>query len=321
VIWGFLTVLYAVSNPVFNVPDEPNHFLRCYEISEGHLLSDYSRELNAGGRELPFDITELHENTLQPQSWYEYEEKRGKELNDDEDRHFVKFSNTALYSPLSYLPQVTGISAARLFSKNIYVMAVFGRLANWLCITILIYGTLKLLPYGKEFFMLLALMPMSLFEAFSLAPDGMVFALSSFLIAFVLDIRMNRKMLTFRHYAALYLMAVIMCSMKIVYLPFCLYYFLIPGRSFRHGNRSKLIHSAICVLLVGGISLGWMRLCSRFLTTPGTDSAAQLKWIIARPFTYLMLILRFLLNEGGEMVMEAAGRVLGMRDIPIPSTF
>jgi hypothetical protein len=34
-----------------------------------------------------------------------------------------------------------------------------------------------------------------------------------------------------------------------------------------------------------------------------------------------MLILRFLLNEGGEMVMEAAGRVLGMRDIPIPSTF
>jgi hypothetical protein len=43
--------LYLLITPPFQVPDEPNHFFRCYQISEGHLLPE-RLESQVGG-EIP----------------------------------------------------------------------------------------------------------------------------------------------------------------------------------------------------------------------------------------------------------------------------
>ena len=318
-IWIAMTVLHAASNPVFDIPDESNHFMRIYEITDGHILSEYSEELNAGGRELPFERSADFQNQLYVPDWYHYDEVKDQETL--EERLFIKFSNTALYSPLSYLPQIAGVGLARLFTKRIYTLVFWGRLANWLAISLLVWFTLKLLPWGKEFYMMVLLAPMNLFEVFSLAPDGLVVALSAFIMAFVLQIRETRRKLTARDYVILYAAAVVMCSVKIVYLPFCMYYFLIPADSFRHGWKGKLIHAGICVALVGVISLGWMRMCSQFLVIPGTNPGMQTAWILSHPFTYLLILLRYLLEQGGALMMECIGSVLGWRNIVVPDTF
>ena len=319
IIWCTLTALYAISNPILNVPDEGGHFMRIYEISEGHFISDTSEFSNSGGRELPFIQPEDGHDMFDINSFYDQTYIKGAEISNQ--RTYYIFTNTALYSPLTYIPQVTGVTIARLFTKNLYFLILIGRITNWICITILLYFTLKLLPYGKEFFMLAALLPMNLFESFSLSPDGTVVALTSFLIAFVLNIRLHKTCLNIGHYAILYILAVVMCSIKIVYVPFLLYYFLIPADSFRHGMKGKIFHSCICILVVGIISLGWMRICSRFLLMPGTDSKLQVAWIISHPFSYVLMILRYLFDDFGGKMMECIGNILGKRNILIPLTF
>lgn len=112
-----------------------------------------------------------------------------------------------------------------------------------------------------------------------------------------------------------------MCSIKIVYVPFLLYYFLIPAESFRGGLKGKILHSCICAVIVGIISLGWMGICSRFLLMPGTNSELQMSWVIAHPLAYGSMILRYLFEDGGAKVMECIGYILGKRNILIPLTF
>ena len=107
---------------------------------------------------------------------------------------FRSFFNTALYAPVSYLPQAAGIAAARLVTDRLALIAYSGRFFNWLLITVLLWGSVRILPRGKRFTILFLLMPMNLQEAFSLAPDGMTTALAVFMAALVMALREKWRM-------------------------------------------------------------------------------------------------------------------------------
>ena len=177
-LWIPLSILYASVRPPLSAPDEMNHFFRSYEISLGHLSSEFNEEIMYGGRNLPFAPADLRLLF----TWHSYMENRNQE--ELEEENFVYYSSTALYAPATYLPQAAGILAARSVTSRTVDLINAGCLAGWLCITGLLYLTLQILPYGKSVLALILLMPMNLQESVSLAPDGLVTALSAFLIAF-----------------------------------------------------------------------------------------------------------------------------------------
>lgn len=304
-IWIALGMMYLTSSTIFNAPDEENHFLRAEEISLGHISSELNNTGTAGGRELPFyniNFDDFEKN------WETYE--NNKDLTYTKKLQFKVFSNTALYSPISYLPSATAISIVRLFTPKIATAVYAGRIANFLMVTILMYLTLCMLPRGKLFAGLVFLMPMSVSEAVTLAPDAMVLAVSSFMIANVLKIKYRQKRpMSNGQKIFLYILAVIISLYKIVYLPFCLLYFLIPAEKWG-GSSKKIFHAGLMILIVGISSLIWMHQCSQFLVIPGTDSATQLLEIIKHPLNYIIIIFRTLFNLGDWWITTMIGGLL-----------
>lgn len=307
-IWVALGMMYLTSSTIFNAPDEEHHFLRAEEISFGHISSELNSTGNEGGRNLPFYNINFDRSNDFEDNWEKFE--KSKDLTYTKKLQFKEFSNTALYSPISYLPSATAISIVRLFSPKIVTAVYAGRIANFLMVTILMYLTLCMLPRGKLFAGLVFLMPMSISEAVTLAPDAMVLAVSSFMIANVLKIKYRQKRpMSNKQKVFLYFLAIIISLYKIVYLPFCLLYFLISAEKWG-GSSKKIFHAGLMIFIVGIISFIWMHQCSQFLLTPGTNSKMQLLGIIRHPLNYIIVMCRTLFNLGDWWIVSMIGSLL-----------
>ncbi len=150
-----LCPLYLFCVPVFQVPDEVNHYVRAYGIVHGYLLSPE-------GGNIP-----VPEN-LVPYEWYTYTPfimlKHFNMQIDPAASIMHNNVNMALYSPVSYVFQVLGIGAADFVSDNTYLLVMAGSIANMAGCTLLLYYAVKYIPYGKEVLAFISLLPMALQE-------------------------------------------------------------------------------------------------------------------------------------------------------------
>jgi len=310
IFWCALSLLYVCSNTMYNAPDETHHFYRALEISMGHMVSDMNENQTKGGRELP-----LVNVNFSPGKWQSLVGTRDARFS--EDTEFKGFSNTALYSPVSYIPQAAGIFAARVITDRLIFVTYAGRLANWLCVTIILYFVMKLLPFGKEFLAVVLLMPMNLHEAFSLAPDSMVIAVSVFMIAFVMYLRyVQISELSKVQILLLYVLALLISLYKIVYLPFCLIYLLIPSERFGDGKK-MMLHAAIIAGMVIVLNVVWLQICNKFLTHAGANGTLQVVNILHHPFQYLITIFRTYATYTSMYLQQMVGAELGQLDVKV----
>lgn len=309
VIWTLLSMVYMFSGTVFKAPDETGHFYRSYEISVGGVVSEVQEGTGQGGRELPLDV----DLTLLENSWQSFSENKGMTLTENEP--FLVFTNLSLYCPVSYLPQSAGIFVARHLTDNIAVIAYAGRVTNWLVITLVLFFAIKVIPMKKELLMLFSLLPMNIYESTSLSPDGLVVAVAFLMFAYVLHLRFVQKdKLKFGQYVLLYVMALAISLLKIVYLPICMIYFLIPAERFGSTNK-KLIHAAVMALLAVGSNLVWLSICKKFLTIPGTDANEQLRYILHDPINYVVVMVRTAVHSAERWALMMIGGYLGALNI------
>lgn len=318
VLWCTLSLLYACSLTLFNTPDEYPHFYRTYDVSLGHLSAIYNEEQNAGGNELPFENVDL---TVLEGNWQSYEMNKSK-IQLSETMKFQDFSNTAVYAPISYFPQAVGIFFARHMTKNVAIIAYVGRFTNWLCITCILLLAFKMLPFGKQMLALICLIPMNIHQAISLSPDGMVLAISTLLVAVVLHLLyVQRDKLSKKQILALYMMGIAISLYKIVYLPFCLAYLLIPKERFNREMKGKIFHAACIIVIVGSLSVLWLGISGQFLVIPGTNPDAQTQFILSHPLHYILVIWRTYMGNSVDLLYMMMGRYLGWLTIKTNEIF
>ncbi len=309
ILWTLLSLVFMFSGTIFRSPDETGHFYRSFEISRGYAVSEVQERTSQGGRELPLDV----DITLLQHNWRSFDEN--KELSLTENEPFIVFTNLSLYCPVSYMPQAAGIFIARQFTKNIAAIAYAGRLANWLTITLMLFFAVKIMPVKKELILLVSLLPMNVFLAFSLSPDGLVVALSLLMFSYVLHLRfVQTEPLKVRQYILLYVMAIVVCLLKIVYLPICLVYFLIPAERFG-SMRNKVIHAVIMAAAAVACNLVWLMICKKFLTIPGTDAGEQLRYMLTNPLNYVVVMVRTAVHYAVRWALMMIGGYLGRLDI------
>lgn len=312
VMWVSLSLLFGISSPLFNVPDEVAHFYRAFEIAQGHLVSVMDEKMFMAGRELPVD----GDLNLFRESWQSFWKNAG--LRESAEPVFHNFFNTALYSPATYIPQSAGIAIARLFTDRIVIIAYAGRIVNWLSVTAILYAAVRILPRGKRFVIFFLLMPMNIQESFSLSPDGMTVAIAVLMASLVLFLRERcHEKMSVGILVLLYVLAGLICLNKIVYMPFCLMYLLIPEHCFGK-KRKKLAHGICMGVLVLSLSLGWLWLCGDFLLKQGADSQLQLMYILRHPIQYILVLSRTLIWYSGDWLEGMAGRYLAWLDISVP---
>ena len=240
--------------PPYQVPDEIHHFYRAYQVSERHF-KPIQKDQRLGG-EIPVAITNSTVDMLKVR-WSAVRQTSYTEIDDDfnipllpDEKDFVDFPNTALYSPISYIPQAFAIAVLRKLNLPLLYIFYGARLFTFLVWVIGIFYVLKMLPLFKWLFALLALLPMSLYINSSLSADSVTNSLAFISIAYILKCAFSKNQFTHRNFIILSLLTLLLACAKIVYTPLILLYLIIPLKKFRTKKMFLIYFTAILFISI-----------------------------------------------------------------------
>ena len=182
----------SVVVPPLRGPDEIAHFLRIYSYTRGELLpaakSDgrkgifiehglYAQlsffkdagERFARNREQGLRYGEIIKEYLNPGGPFHEEEQTAK---------FMPFAGTEGYSPVAYAPYVLAGAVGNLLGLDFPILLLLMRLSGVIMFTAVAAYAVKLTPSLKWAFVLIAMLPVSIYNRSVLSADGAAFALA-----------------------------------------------------------------------------------------------------------------------------------------------
>jgi uncharacterized membrane protein len=315
IIVGFIAGgMMLIITPPFQVPDADNHFLRIYQLSRGNI-SGIKQAEDAGGFipqnmiDVKFDFSNIRfqkDGKVKKQQVLYYLTHK---LPPSEEI-FVSFKNTVLYSPLAYLPQVTGVFIANILNLPPLWMLYLGRFFALIAYLFIVGISIRFIPVYKWGMVLLALMPMTLFQAASLSADSMTFAISFLLTAYILHLAFSKKEISRKDIIITCLLSfcIGLCKSSYVLIPFL--FTIIPVKKFV--SKKVFFISCLCVCFSVILSTGIWSLYVKDIYVPMysyINPHEQLGWILAHPVQYMNVLID-VCSSSGYLLDEFVG-VLG----------
>jgi uncharacterized membrane protein len=323
-------VVLVFLTPPLQVADEHCHLIRTASFLKGEILpvrgpaGEYglkvpARLLQDGNR--LFGQTAFHPELRYDRSLIA--SVRAQPVQDGEDVLTRSCPNVSLYSPVAYAPQLVGVGVARLWGASTPVMIWAGRLAN-LCFFVLTTTlALTLLSAGGDVLLVLALMPMTLFQAASLSADAVLNALSFLFVAYTVRL-LRCESLRPGQLARLILIGAAVGLIKTTYSPLTLVALTLVPAALRAWRQERRQWPFALTILVPACSLAVAWLWSTAAAPcfdprewrPAIDVARQWEWIRAHPAAILrrfIATLAHLPDHSAEFI-----GVLGWLDTPIP---
>ena len=318
----------AFATGPYHAPDEGNHFMRAFQLSQGQVLPTLVRHDDGSvdaGAVLPVCLRETSEifmrikgkpsEKVSPVDWKEIIKRPFA----PKPEAFTGFHNTLLYPPISYIPQVVGIWLTRPLGVSTLVMMYAGRVLNLLCWATLVFFAIRLMPVQKWVVALIGLMPMSAFIAASLSSDPMTNGMSMLFVATVAQACLGEQDgITLYKKIGMVLLSMGIAVAKIVYCPLIALVLLIPGERLG-GLKRKII---FCMTVVGCAAItaaAWSYCIKGALVTRGSiDVPAQASFVLHNPVTFLLVVIDTINNDWIRYSLELVG-VLGWLDTILPS--
>lgn len=304
-----LSILFLILVPIFQVPDEVNHYVRSYALIHGYFL------VPADGKiPIPENLIPFRSDSYTPYILY-----HNFMMRIDGSKTILHDNvNMALYFPVSYILQAFGIALGEVLTHNTYVMVIMGSLANAAGCTAIIYYAIKYIPYGKGILLFLALTPMALQERASLSVDAITFAMALAVLSFCLYMRSEHRQMNRKQIALLYVMMLMMASCKVVYFILTALVLIIPWECFGNKKRS-IFHKAAVLTAVFSVSMGWLFIAGKYLqyTRGGGGTGEKVSYIVNNPGRYLYIMDKVLWQQGTEFFDQLLGSKLGSLNISI----
>jgi uncharacterized membrane protein len=296
----FFGILFVFLTPPFQVPDEGYHYSKSVETSEFYIWPVQNGDSN-GYYSLASIINFPHVSwpvrVTHPYGSYEsILSQINVPLNQD-NIIFFSFSNVGnnvCYSPVGYLPQAAGMLFGRLLKLSPLLLFYCGRLANLGVWTYLTYLAIRKIPFAKWLVVGISLMPMTLFEAASLAPDALNNGLCILFIAYVIFFAVNKNSenpLSNNEILILLLLSIAISLIK-GYFFLSLLLFILPVNAFY--SKQKYSFTVLFIILLSTLTyVLWQISNFSLLTTssPGVSPHDQLQFILTNPFDYGFIIL------------------------------
>lgn len=298
----FLGFCYFFVAPFQMIPDEPAHFFRAFEVSMGKFIPRVLSDGHSSGDILPLGIRACYDKSA---------------VIDWNNIGEVGFSGTALYSPFSYIPQSVGIFIARHFTNRVATIYYAGRLFNFLCALSLSVWALRTIPFGRKILFVIMLIPMTMQEMISLAPDAQVNALSFALVAFILHLAYEKESVDSRDIAIIGAMLSVIALSKIVYVVLFLLVYLVPNKKLKDRRGVYLLKIAVPLVVIA-LNLVWLSISSHFLVAfshDGSDAKEQVKYVLRFPKRYVATLIRTFFARLDFYVLSCFGGSLGLLNI------
>lgn len=179
----FFGSLSAFLVPQLSVADEHMHYMRAYSISELQFKTtnctypkQVSERLNSVQEG---DFRSHYKQTVNPN-----ERTAPKERS---------CGSAAGYSPIIHLPQATGIAIAKAIHPSNGLMILFGRLANVIAYSLILFLAIKYTRVGKWPLVVISSLPIMIHLSGSLSSDALNNAFVISFIAYVLSLAVQKK--------------------------------------------------------------------------------------------------------------------------------
>ena len=329
-IFGLILIIVT---PPFQNPDENKHFFRAYQISQGIFLAPLGDEGKRGVRASQ-DLIDLV-NSFEQYLFYHPARKTSiKEITGgfslpqtSQSNGLFPLYNEKFYSPFPYVPQAFLLFLGRKLPIPVLSLLYLGRLASLVCWIVLIWISLRLLPYKKWLFFYLALTPMAMAIGSALSVDTVTNGLGFLWIALCLHYALDDsvKYLSMRQKLLLVFVAACLGLAKQSVIPLVLCLFAIPKTKW--GTWESYLCWASVVLFASLSTYFVWYLMVRDFTLPylpqQTIPKEQFSYILSHPKAYLSIFLSTHLSAYfiSDMMTQYIGRLLGWLDAELPLTF
>lgn len=311
---------YLVLTGPFRAPDERNHFLRSYQISEGRLFSTRVSG-NLTGDDLPSGLARLSE-ALGHHSDHQISPAQiaaARSLHFiSTEREFIEFS-TAVYSPLAYLPSAAAIALGRIFGAGPLALVYFARGGNLLFGSGLIALALSYAGYARRTMLLVAILPMTVSQVATVTADAISYGVSFLWIAIVIDTALSRsRELTPGRIITLTGLGLALSQLRPPYPLLGLLALVIPAAKF----GAKTIFLSLAVLAASLLpAVAWNAGAARMFEQtlqPTVEPAAQARWVAKHPGIFWHRAKQDLKIRGIDYWQQFVGR-LGWLNISLPA--
>lgn len=335
-------LLFVFLDPPMQVPDEGQHYLRAYRISQGIFDFDASRAY-------PADVDRLMEAF--PGAWVNGHVSMGVQENADGEEEYYDTTGYALkqtgedgpvsgiadgfaqyfsgaaadkqvaepwsFVILPYLAAAPAMALARLLGLGALGSLYAGRIANLAVYVLLCTAALRRCKKYRAVFLTVMLLPMSLYMAASLNYDAILLGCCYLLATWFFDREIGGRELA--AFTAVFLLAnAIKPWINLLWLAALLF---IP----REGWHTKLRRWQLalgCIVLAALLSRGIDWYGAAFRSNYGVigrqmadaDMLGQLKFILSNPLRYLAVLAGTLYEN--ELYLSQLG-VFGALDLPV----
>lgn len=320
-------ILFLFVFPPMTAPDEIGHFSKAYAFSEGEIIPSYDNTTegnqfnswNKIGFYQPKSIADLNQNSLEvdynPLSTYDYSLLKVDNYR-DQKKTFIPLGGQVSYSFIQYLPQILGISIAKIFTKSILTVYFSAKLFNFIIYIIVVAIAIKITKFAKMGFVLLGLNPLLLELATSTSGDAFTDAMSFLFVALLSTLIFGDSPSKKSFYLS-FLIMISLVQMKPTLIIFGLLFFLIPNKTFNILDKFKW---GIVVLLVSVLSYYlWGKLFPHqdYLYQDFAQPSKQLSYVLNNPIAFIMVIKNTLIDRYQFLVHSSIGQfALLNRHIP-----
>ena len=294
-----LGIGYVFIVPLFAQSDEPAHYLRAYDISNGNVLT---KEGIGNFDKSIYDSIHIREGEIALKSYQDMDTIKNYSKNTEQVEHEIRASG---YNPVNYIPHIIGISIGKIFNANPYVCGILGRIFSLIFCVLLVTFGIKKLPKGKFFAAMIFLSPVALSYMSAFSADGTLFAYAFVLISYVLYIRENKIKVNWKNTSILLLFSILLSLSKTIYVPIVFVLFLLPNESFKNKKWSWMFKLSLLLL---AIVIDYLYMKYPFVSAAESSSIVSSietttnGWLLHNPFKYLLVIVNNMIENGYSQI-------------------
>lgn len=290
------------------VADEIVHYASAYNYSQGNLR--YTK-----------NYTEIPEIIINNNRGNNYQELISL-LRTPKNSAFQVMTISG-YNVVGYLPAVLGISVCNLLNLPYFIGFCLARLLTFICVLVLGYFSIKLLPIGKMLLCVYFLNPMFIHQAISISLDAMLNSYCIFLISYILYLSHKKDAITKWNKMLLIILMLFISVLKYVYIPlFLLALVLLFKKNMKKSDKILisgliLFSGIISVLIYYLHSLVPLEIISDYALTNDISVTGQIKYLISNPLAVISVLKNTFTNMGLYYFESAFGVYLGWLDLII----
>ena len=299
-----LGTIYCIFLPIGGASDEPAHFWRVYELSEGRLMSPDGEFIE--GPDNIKDVIKIYN-----EDGYKLELENFTSVA---STNYAPVQGSAdNYVTFNYIPQIIGVWLGKLINLPLIPMMYLARIFNMVVCILGLYFCVKYIPIFKKVIFLVTFFPMTMQQISSVSPDGSIICAGMGIITFVLYARHKLKnRFNVKHYLLLIALSLILIMNKPVYVFLLPIWFWIPKNKFKSlGAKVGILSSLLAIICI--------LLFTKMILFSNLDNSGmpgiQFEFIFRQPLTFLELVFKNIVISPILYIGRAIGYTLEWSEV------